>query len=417
LVYDLGGGTFDISIIKIKDGSSFDVLAVAGDDHLGGEDFDNRLVNHFAIEFQRQHKTDLRNNQKSLQRLRLACERAKRTLSSTSEATIDIDTLYDGKDFCAFITRGRFELLCMDLFASTIIPVEQALRDACLSKNQINEIVMVGGSTRIPKIQKLLSDFFDEKKINFTINPDEAVAYGAAVQAAILTNVYCSHIQSIQLFDILPLSLGIATGMEKFMSKIIQKQSKIPCKGTKFFVTKFDNQTEMEISVFEGDRKMTADNNFIGEFILKNLTSAPRGLTEAIVTFDLNADGILEVTAKEVGTENMQKIQIDRNNSNLTKSDVDRMLADAIKYKEIDKKHSERISARRELDDYILKHERAIADKNKDKEIAYFQKNKIKVRCSKELKWLNDSVNAKKEILEQRLQQLKQYFDGLKIDI
>jgi heat shock 70kDa protein 1/2/6/8 len=417
LVYDLGGGTFDISIIKIKDGSSFDVLAVAGDDHLGGEDFDNRLVNHFAIEFQRQHKTDLRNNQKSLQRLRLACERAKRTLSSTSEATIDIDALYDGKDFCAFITRGRFELLCMDLFASTIIPVEKALKDARLSNNQIDEIVMVGGSTRIPKIQKLLTDFFDEKKINFTINPDEAVAYGAAVQAAILTNVYCSHIQSIQLFDVLPLSLGISIGLDKNMRTIIPKQSKIPCKNSIYGQTLFDNQSALRIVVFEGERKMTVDNNYLGEFRLTNLTSAARGLTEAIITFDLNADGILEVTAKEVGKENIQQIQIDRNNSNLTKSDVDRMLADAIKYQEIDKKHSERINARHDLDEYILKHERAIADDNKNSTLANSQKNKIKLRCSKELEWLNDSVNAEKEILDQRLQQLKQYFDGLKIDI
>jgi heat shock 70kDa protein 1/2/6/8 len=415
LVYDLGGGTFDVSIIKIKDGSSFTVLAVAGDNHLGGEDFDNRLVNHFALEFQRTNQIDLRKNKKSLQRLRLACERVKRTLSSTTEAKIDIDSLYDGIDFCVPITRVRFEFLCVDLFDKTIACVERALEDAKLNKGEIDEIVMVGGSSRIPQIQKLLGDFFDEKKINFTINPDEAVAYGAAVQAALLTNVYCSHIQSIQLFDILPLSLGIATGMEKFMSKIIQKQSKIPCKGTRIFETRLDNQTEMDISVFEGERKMTADNNFLGKFVLTNLTPAPRGITKVLITFDLNADCILEVTAEEVGKANKQQITIDRKNSNLTKSDVDRMLADAIKYKEIDKKHSERISAMNKLDHFILIHQRMIADERKNLSLSLAERDAIKSKCSQENEWLRANAGAEKQLLEARLQNLKLFFSGFKI--
>jgi heat shock 70kDa protein 1/2/6/8 len=209
LVYDLGGGTFDVSIIKISKGSSFEVQAVAGDDHLGGEDFDNRLVNHFAEEFKRQFQSDLTKNSRSLQRLRTGCERVKRTLSSTMEATIEIDNLYDGQDFYSTITRARFERICMDLFDSTMVPVQKALADANLNKQQIDEIVMVGGSTRIPQIQNLVAIFFNDKKINFTINPDEAVAYGAAVQAAILTEVYCSQVQNVQLFDVVPLSLGI----------------------------------------------------------------------------------------------------------------------------------------------------------------------------------------------------------------
>jgi heat shock 70kDa protein 1/2/6/8 len=412
LVYDLGGGTFDVSIIKISKGSSFEVQAVAGDDHLGGEDFDNRLVNHFAEEFKRQFQSDLTKSSRSLQRLRTGCERVKRTLSSTMEATIEIDTLYDGQDFHSTITRARFERLCMDLFDSTMVPVKKALADANLKKQQIDEIVMVGGSTRIPQIQNLVAIFFNDKKINFTINPDEAVAYGAAVQAAILADVYCSQVQNLQLFDVVPLSLGIKLENET-LAKIIEKNSRVPCKKTKLFKTAQDYQVSIPIDIYEGERIKADDNYFLGKFNISGLTSALRGITQIDVTFDLDADGILTVIAKEVGKNNQNEIKINKKNGRLSSADVRRMLADAKKFRAIDEKFKEITDAKHHLEKCILQYERAVAYNPPDK------KAKIQKICFEASRWLDANQEAEKVEIEQKLQNLKTDVDGLipKIDI
>merc|ERR1719239_1166197 len=366
LIFDLGGGTFDVSILTIEEGI-FEVKSTAGDTHLGGEDFDNRMVDHFVNEFKRKHKKDMKGNKRALRRLRTACERAKRTLSASAQANIEIDSLFEGIDFYTSIT----------------------------------DIVLVGGSTRIPKIQKLLQDFFNGKELNKAINPDEAVAYGAAVQAAILTGDTSSEVADLVLLDVAPLSLGIETE-GSIMSCLIKRNTTIPTKQTQSFTTCENNQSVIGIQVYEGERVMTRDNHKLGSFDLTGIPPAPKGVPAIEVTFEIDANGVLNVSACDKSTGNQNKITITNDKGRLSKEDIEKMVNDAEKFKADDDAQRERMAARNELETYCFNMKSTIEGRSVRQKMTTSDLKTVENACDEALRWLEMHHGADLEELQER---------------